>query len=357
MPRFSKLSMISLVAIATFATALPLAAGEWTAWRGPHQNGVSEETGLPSSWSREGDNLIWRVDFEGRSSVVVFDGRACAIGRTGADILRQEQVTCWDAETGKELWQRSYTVYQTDVPWNRVGWSNLVGDAETGYVFTHTVHGVFEALDRDGNSVWRHQLAEDHGRLSGYGGRTQTPTVDQDRIYLGTVSASWGELRPPRHRYMAFDKHTGEILWVSTPGGAPAGDLNTQTTPVVAVVGGQRLLITASADGGVHAMQARTGKKVWSFQLSKRGLNISVGVSGDTVFASHSEESLDSGVMGRVVAIDATGSGDVTATHEKWRIDELQSGFPSPMIHDGKVYIADNSANLFAIDAASGEEL
>ncbi len=357
MPRFSKFSILSLAAVAAFVLTLPALAGEWTGWRGPHQNGVSDETGLPASWSRDGENLIWRADFEGRSSVIVFDGRACAIGRLGEDIERQERVTCWNAENGTLLWQKSYTVYQTDVPWNRVGWSNLVADAETGYVFMHTVHGVFEALDRHGKSVWRHQLAEDYGRLSGYGGRTQTPTVDQDRVYLGTVSSNWGDQRAPRHRYMAFDKHSGEILWVATPGGPPAGDLNTQTTPVVAVIGGQRLLITASADGGVHALEARTGRKVWSFQLSQRGLNISVAVEGDTVFASHSEENLDSGVMGRLVAIDATGRGDVTKTHERWRIDELQSGFPSPMVHDGKVYVVDNSANLHAIDATSGREL
>ena len=57
------------------ALGAPAVAGEWTGWRGPYQNGVSDATDLPSSWSKDGENLIWRVDFEGRSGVVVVDGR------------------------------------------------------------------------------------------------------------------------------------------------------------------------------------------------------------------------------------------------------------------------------------------
>ena len=61
--------------------------------------------------------------------------------------------------------------------------------------------------------------------------------------------------------------------------------------------------------------------------------------------------------MGRVVAIDATRTGDVTETGEKWRLDETSVGFSSPLIKDGVLYLIDNSANLLAIDADRGEVL
>src|SRR6185295_10722663 len=103
---------------------------------------------------------------------------------------------------------------------------------------------------------------------------------------------------------------------------------------------------------------ARTGEKVWGFQLTQSGINTTVAVAGDTVFTAHSEENVDTpSVMGRVVAIDATGTGDVTKTHERWRVDELADGFPSPLYHDGTLYVVDNSANLFALDAKTGREL
>jgi outer membrane protein assembly factor BamB len=331
-------------------------AGEWTNWRGPSHDGVSPETDLVSTWSTEGENLIWRADFTGRSTAAVFDGRACAIGRDGEGILRQEVVVCWSAETGERLWQWRSTPHNTFVPWQRLGWASVAGDAETGYLFAHTSDGVLVALDRAGMAVWQWRLGEDIGRTSGYGGRTHTPIVDEDRVIVAAINTSWGDMGgPPSMRYWAFDKHTGEVLFAAKPS-PRTRDANTQSTPIVAVVDGERLLIGASSDGSVYAVRARTGEKLWGFQVSKVSLNAGVATDGKRVFASHSEENIDTGTMGRMVAIDATGRGDdITASGEVWRIPDLKAGFGTPLVHGGRVYQLDNSANLYAIDAATGE--
>jgi outer membrane protein assembly factor BamB len=341
------------------ALLLPVAgtAEVWTHWRGPHQTGVSGDTGLPSEWSKEGKNLIWRDDFSGRSTPVVVDGRVCATGRAGEDIHRQEMAACWDAGTGEKLWERRWTVYLTTVPWNRVSWAAPAADVETGYLFMQGVDGHFVALDQDGNTVWEWRLFEDLGRFSGYGGRTNTPIVDGDRVVAHVINSAWGPHRPAGDRFIAFDKRTGEILWMTPRNGPPAGDLNTYSTPVVAELGGQRLLIGGGADGWVRAVQAATGEDVWDFRLSQRGLNSSVVVGGDLVYAAHSEENLDEPTQGRLVAIDGTGRGDVTKTHERWRVDQLLAGYASPALHGGVLYLPDNSAHLHAFDAASGDHL
>ena len=332
----------------------PAAANDWPSWRGRAQTGVSDVTGLVSSWSPEGENLIWYDRWVGRSTPAVFDGRVCANGRTGDGVDKQEVVACWNAETGEKLWQHNYNVLNTTVPFNRVGWGSVTGDPETGYLYAMNIDGHLNAFDRDGAVVWSWRLAEELGRASGYGGRTSTPLVDEDQLLLSIIGAGWGNLGgPPRHRYFGFDKMTGEVRWHSTPGGNVA-DMNTQSVGVVGVVDGQRLWIDGNADGHIYALNARTGRTVWQYQLSKRGINVSPVLDGDTVYAAHSEENLDSGIMGRVVAIDATGEGDVTATHERWRADELAVGFSSPLLHDGRLYVIDNSANLFALDAESG---
>ncbi|MCP4660277.1 MAG: PQQ-binding-like beta-propeller repeat protein [bacterium] len=343
---------VALIALGVAATSGW--AGEWASWRGAEQTGVSAERGLVSQWSGDGENLLWRVDFTGRSTPVVFDGRVCTNGRAGEGITRQEVVACWNAASGKLLWERRFNVYNTTVPWNRVGWGSVVGDPETGYLYAHPVDGRLVCLDRAGETVWERRLGEDLGRMSGYGGRTHTPILDEDRLILSVIGPIWGELGIPRHRYFAFDKRGGEVLWVSTPGGS-LQDANTQSTPVVAEIAGRRLLIGGNADGWIYALQARTGEKVWGFHLSKRGLNSSVVVGAATVYASHSEENLDAGTMGRVVAIDGTGRGDVTATHERWRAEGIKAGFSSPLLHDGRLYVVDNSANLHALEAATGK--
>jgi outer membrane protein assembly factor BamB len=345
--------VLGLAIIATAAAT----ASDWPDWRGPLRTGVSDDSGLVSSWSVEGENLIWHQPFIGRSTPVVFDGRVCAVGRVGADRERQETVACWSAETGKLLWERRYPVFNTTVPFSRVGWGGPAIDPETGNLYAQLVDGRFVALGAEGETLWERRLREQFGRLSGYGGRTHTPLVDEDKVIISLISISWGELAAPRHRYYAFDKRTGEVLWTSTPGTVGFEDANTQGTPTLAEIAGRRLMIGGGADGWVYALESRTGKLAWKFNLSERGLHTTPVVDGTTVYVAHSEENVDTRRMGRVVAIDGTGSGDVTATHEKWRVDDLLSGFPSPAFHEGRLYVADNSANLYALDGETGELL
>jgi outer membrane protein assembly factor BamB len=332
------------------------ARADWPSWRGPQLSGVATDTGLVSSWSPEGKNVIWKADLSGRSTPVVFKGRVCANGRTGSGVTRQETIACFDAGTGKKLWEKNLDIYLTAVPFSRVGWESLTADPLTGYLYDLGVGGVLVCLDRDGKLVWSRSLGEEFGLISGVGGRTHSPILDENRLLVGFVNVGWGEQGVLRNRTFAFDKKNGDLLWVSTPGEQPI-DTNTQTTPVVAVIGGERLLIEGQADGWVYALKARTGEKVWQFHLSKGAFNNTVAVAGNTVFASHGEENLDAGTQGRVVAIDGKGKGDITKTHELWRNDEPPASFPSSVYHDGILYVVDNSANLSALDAKDGKIL
>ena len=333
-----------------------LLAADWPQWRGAEHTGASEQKNLISRWSPEGENLLWRVSFTGRSTPVVLNGRVCVVGRVGEETTKQEQVVCFDSQTGKLLWEKRFNVFLTTVPFPRVGWASLAGDPETGNLYFHGVGGLLIGFAGDGRILWQHSLSEEFGRYSGFGGRTFTPIVDGDLVVLGFVSGNWGAHTAPRHRYYAFDKRTGEVVWVSDPGRRPA-DLNTYSTPVAAEIGGKRLLIGGNGDGSVYALKIGTGELVWSFQLSQRGLNASVVVEGHRVFAGHSEENLDSSVMGRLVAIDGRGTGDVTQTRELWRRDGLTAGFASPAVYQGRVYAINNSANLYVLSSQTGKSL
>jgi len=329
-------------------------AGDWPAWRGPQQDGTSTETGLASSWSPGGDNMIWKADFTGRSTPVVVDGRVCVIGRVGEEIDRQERVACFDAESGDLLWEDRFNVYHTTVPFNRVGWASLAADPATGNVYAQGVSGQLIGYAPDGKRLWSRFMVDELGFFSGYGGRTQTPLVADDLVIISFISVAWGDLGRLSHRYFAMDKNTGEIVWVATPGGV-AYDFNTQSAPVTATINGRRLLVSGSADGWIYGLRVETGEKVWGYQLSKRAINTTALVHGSHVFATHSEENLDAPTQGRLVCFDGSGEGDITKTAEVWRNDQVFSGFPSPAYHDGVLYLTDNSANLHALDAATGE--
>ena len=327
-------------------------ASDWASWRGPNQTGSSSETGLISSWSVDGENLIWKADFIGRSTPIVLNNRVYVIGRVGMDITEQERVACFDAETGDLLWEHRFNVFHSTIPFNRLGWTSLAGDRETGYIYAHTISGVFACFDKDGDVVWSHSLTEEYGRFTGYGGRTVTPVVDRNLVILSFLNTSWGSHAAMRHRYFAFDKKTGDVVWTAKPGGPPKD--TTYPVSVVAEINGRRLLIDGNSDGHVYAMDVQTGEKVWGFQVSQGPLNASVVVDGTRVYASHNRENTDTTVMGRVVCIDGTGTGDITKSHELWRVDGIEAGYSSPAIADGRLYVVDSSANLHCLDGETG---
>ena len=328
-------------------------ASDWASWRGPNQTGSSSETGLISSWSVDGENLIWKADFIGRSTPIVLNNRVYVIGRVGMEITEQERVACFDAETGDLLWEHRFNVFHSTIPFNRLGWTSLAGDRETGYIYAHTISGVFACFDKDGDVVWSHSLTEEYGRFTGYGGRTVTPVVDRNLVILSFLNTSWGSHAALRHRYFAFDKKTGDVVWTAKPGGPPKD--TTYPVSVVAEINGRRLLIDGNSDGHVYAMDVQTGEKVWGFQVSQGPLNASVVVDGTRVYASHNRENTDTTVMGRVVCIDGTGTGDITKSHELWRVDGIEAGYSSQAIADGRLYVVDSSANLHCLDGETGE--
>ncbi len=332
-------------------------AADWPNWRGPEQTGMSREKAPITSWSPAGENVIWKTPMEGRTTPIILGGRLYAItpaGDVNNKLSIQERVVCLDANDGKLLWEKKFNVFDSDIVQQRLGWTAMVGDPQTGYVYAHLTGGEFVCFDRDGKIIWKRSLTEEFGRISGYGGRIHFPILDEDRVVISFFSSGWGDQAKPLHRYVAFDKKTGRIIWWSAPGEQPYD--TTYGVPVVAVIDGKRMLIAPNGDGNVYGMLARTGEKVWTFKLAKRGLNSSPVVDGNFAYVTNGEENIDTTEMGRVVCIDATKTGDITTSGEVWRAEGIKAGFASPAIANGRLYVVDNSANLFALDAKTGKQ-
>jgi outer membrane protein assembly factor BamB len=349
-----KLSGVSLALVALLALPHRARAGEWPYFRGSRSNNVSEETGLPSRWTRGGENMLWRAEWVGRSTPVVFDGRVCASGRAEP---RFEVVGCWSAKDGSKLWERRFPVYNTTIPFTRVGWASVTADPETGYLYAQNGDGHLLCLDREGKTVWERRLGEEMGRSSGYGGRTHTPLVDGEQLIMSVVGTGWGDLSALRQRYVAFDKMTGTVNWIATPSDAGVEDFNNQANAVVAEIGGRRLIIGGGADGWVYALRSATGELQWKFRLSQKSLNSPVTVVGSTVYASSNGEPIEGNFLGQVVAIDGSGSGDITGTGRLWHLDGVLAGFAAPVFFGGRLYVVDDAANLRALDAKTGKQL
>jgi outer membrane protein assembly factor BamB len=339
----------------------------WYQWRGPEQNGISREKNLPDSWDPEkGENVVWTADVGSMSSPVIWNGKLYTWTRVGEVVTgteeaptlapgpkTQEALTCVDISNGKVLWRHVNNMTQTEVPFHRLGWSSPVVDPSTGRVYALGSQCWFLCLEGDtGKVVWQRQMTEEFGMISTFGGRTPAPSIDEDQVFIAGVAFGWGDNARGQHRIFAFNKHTGEQNWSAATGGTPVDA--PQGTPVVAVIKGERLVIFGAGDGGIHAFQARTGKKVWTKRVSKRGLNTSVCIEGDRLYCAHGLDNFEVNKLGRLFCLDLANLEN-GAPKELWAITGVESAFPTPVVVDKLVFFLDDSCLLYAVDKETGQ--
>jgi outer membrane protein assembly factor BamB len=349
----SPASIYSFLLLVLFA--VPALANDWAEWRGPARDGISLEKGLPTKWSPTGDNVAWKAPYGGRSAPIVVGNHVYLQNTAGKGEQEQERVMCFNADTGQLIWEHRFNVYLSDVPPHRVGWASPVGDPQTGNVYVFGVGGTLLGFTKDGKVLWERSLGEDFGLLTTHGGRTVSPIIDGDLVIISGVTFQWGLHGRGAHRFMAFDKKTGETMWISAPGGRPYD--TTYAPPIIVNINGTRLLIQGASDGVTHAIKPQTGEPVWKYEISKRGLNTGVVVHGTTAILTHSEENLDSSEMGMMVAVDAASKGEIKKEQTKWTIHGWQGGFSSPVLDGDRLYHIDNGANIAAFDVNTGKQL
>jgi outer membrane protein assembly factor BamB len=92
------------------------------------------------------------------------------------------------------------------------------------------------------------------------------------------------------------------------------------------VVKGKTQLLVGSATA-VQGVDPNTGDTLWSCGAGEKariGDTVSPVFAGGVVYC-------DSGRGGPGIAVDPTGTGDVTATHRKWKLGQVPEGFGSPV--------------------------
>jgi len=260
---------------------------------------------------------------------------------------------CLDAGSGKVIWEYKFNIFQSDVPPHRVGWASPAADPETGNIYAFGVGALAIALNKDGKLLWQRSFGEEFAAFTTHGGRTMSPIVDGDLVVVGAPVSNWGTQANRSHRLIAMDKRTGDIVWVSTPGGRPYD--TAYAIPVIATINGMRQLICGLGDGAFHAIKPQTGERIWSFVASKRSINTGVAVKGSSVIVSHGDENLDTSDLGLIAAVDGSRTGDIKAT--SWAVHGDQFGFSSPVIDGNRVYQIDNGSRLKAFDVDTGREL
>jgi outer membrane protein assembly factor BamB len=180
---------------------------------------------------------------------------------------------------------------------------------------------VIAALDFDGHIVWRKEIVP----------FTFDVTIGSSPVIFGdTVLMLCAMATKSDSKLIAYDKASGAVRWEKALPETGFG----HSTPVRIDIGGKpQILVIASgmgeADRGVQSLDPRNGDLLWWCRGGGDAASAAFGAG--IVYC-------DNGRGGPGIAIDPSGSGDVTKTHIKWRIGQVAEGIGSPIIVSNLVY-------------------
>ena len=333
----------------------PLSAENWGSWRGPTQNGISNETDLPKSWSAE-SNVKWRSKLPGPAGAtpVVWDDKIFLTSTSGTDLV----LLCFGTD-GKQRWSRL------------IGQGNKAargdeGNSASPSPITDGVHvwafigtGKLVCYTVDGSLVWDADLQERYGKFDIAFGMSATPVLHQGRLFVQLIH---GDGKPDTQEAMvvAVDASTGQPLWATERvTGASRENEHSYASPMLYNFGGVSYLITHGADYTV-AYSLEDGKEKWRLG----GLNPQGKSYHPTLRFVSSPAAADGIVVcptaknGPVFAIDASKTGDLTDSKAVlWVRDDNTPDVPSPIIHDDLVYLCRENGMLLVLDRKTGEQV
>ena len=337
-----------ILLLAVFTVITNSFADNWQQWRGTHNDGISKETEAPIQWSQT-ENIKWRLPLPGEaaSTPVVWEDKIFLTSAEGDTLL----LMCIST-SGEELWRRTLGHGNRSV---RGGEGNSaapspVTDGEHVWAFLGT--GDLACYDFEGNQVWHTNLADRYGKFNLYFVMSTTPLLDKDRLYFQLIhSNAWVVL--------ALDKMTGAEIWKHNRDSDATDECEqAYTSPILYRDAEREYLVVHGADY-VTAHSLEDGNEIWrcggfnpisSYNHSLRFVASPVATEGLIVVPSAKN--------GPVVGIDPAAQGDITDS--KWQLWKLRQGtpdVPSPLIHDGLVYLSGERGGLRCLDAVTGEQL
>lgn len=339
-----------ILAVGLVFTAQLALAENWPQWRGARNDGVSQETGLPTTWSKT-EGVLWRLPLPGPagSTPVVWGDRIFLTSATeGEDLL----LICADT-AGKELWRRTLGGGNEAVRGDEGNYASPSPSTDGKHVWSMMGTGVLACFDMEGNEVWRVDLQERYGSFNIQFGMASTPVLDGDRLYVQLLHTG-GQI------VAALNTADGSEVWRhDRKTDARAECEHSYASPIVYRDGQHEYLLTHGADY-VVAHKLSDGSELWrcgglnptgNYNPTLRFVASPVAAAGLIVVPSAKN--------GPVLGLDPAATGDVTAVDSahRWQRAENTPDVPSPLVHDGLVYMCRENGVLICLDAATGKEL
>lgn len=314
----------------------------WPTWRGPFGNGVAAAGDYPVQWS-SAEHVAWKVDLPGRgaSTPIVHNGKLFVASVTdSANVLQALNVQ------GQPLWQLEVGQARKGKHAKATG-SNSSPVTDGQHVFAYFKSGDLACATVEGQSVWRVNLQEKYGEDTLWWDLGTSPVLTSQAVVIAVMQSGPSYL-------LALDRQTGKELWkAQREMSAPDEANQSYSTPIVANVDGEEVLLTLGADH-LTCHSASNGKLLWQ----QGGFNPSQG---------RFMRSIASPVLAGDLVICPYGRGDtLTAIRLRaenaqqrvaWHREKLGSDVPTPTISEGRLYVVGDKGMLWCLNPTIGETI
>ena len=345
----------ALLAIASLAGPAAVGRGEnWPAFRGLTGLGYTEDRNLPLRWGGpDNENVLWKAPLrgQGHASPIVWDDRVFVSTalwppavQDRTKVTAEHHLLCYHARNGKLLWD----TLVPPGPWLRTDFRSGPGGGyacptpatDGKLVYCAFGSAVVAAVDFDGKIVWRKEIVPYTFDVT----LGSSPVLYNDTLILFCAMAKSSD-----SAVIAYDKATGEVKWRQPFPGTGFG----HSTPAIIRVGDrpQMLVLASGMDVSQSALQSldpASGKRLWWCRGAGDAASPAYG-SGLVYF--------DSGRGSLGVAVDPTGSGDVSKTHVKWTVPQVPEAIGSPIIVGDRVFRLQVPGVLKCWEAATGKQV
>ena len=220
--------------------------------------------------------------------------------------------------------------------------------------------------ETDVDVIWRYDMMEELGVLQ-HNMANSSPVIYENLIFISTSNGqdeSHVNIPSPKApAIIAVDKTTGKLVWEDNSVGEKI--LHGQwSSPAVGKIGDTVQVVIGQGDGWVRGFEAKTGKKLWEFDLNPkdsvwpktRNEVISTPVIHENVvYIANGQDPEHGEGVGHLYAIDPTKRGDITTTGKLWQYDKIRRSISTGSIFNGILFYSDFSGFLHALDAKTGK--
>jgi len=301
--------------------------------RGAFRDGRSSETGLLTNWPEEGPEVLWRQELgDGYSGVVVDGGSVVTMFGAAGD----EWAAAFDARTGAERWRVRTDSNFRDAQGGGPRSTPAIAD---GIVYAVGAQARLFAIDLESGEVkWQHDLRKEYGAQTPEYGYSASPLVDGDVLVVDAAGKK-------SHGAIAFDRHTGKVLW-HADNHRPA-----YSAPLVVTIGGVRQYVFFVGEGLI-SLDAADGRRLWMVGWqSEFDVNAAM-----PVFVPASGIFISSGYSDQGALIQVVNETRGFKAYQLWKGRTMKNDFHPAVLDGGQLYGFDGST-LKCIDVLTGDEL